>query len=649
MRECEMGKLYKNNKIIFLFYTLVLTCFISTALGLKLGEVKIDTKVYTNTISQWLAKYKASFNGDATNNFLIVLILGVVIFLVSRRIYSMRVRKCSLISAICFSGLLLIGRAFYKNNTWQVITKSRFTLSKAVIIYIGYVILIYYTLNAIMEYLLPKIASSNWIRQYTPKRIKVTMKSCFVAIVLAWIPYIFMTYPCNFTPDAREEVAQFIGDEENSKLFSTVRYPEGSNTLINNHHPVAYTILVGATAKMGMMLGNINSAMFIFTLVQMFILIIIYSYMIQYIKYLGVPIIFQLIALGFIMFVPMIPMYALTVTKDSIYGGFMILTTIGVMKIILEEEKVFSSTKEKWKIAGSFLGLMLFRNNGLYISIIIVIIFCIRYRKSIPKLKSIVFMIGVPVVLYWGGIMKIVFPLAGIADGSPREIFSIPFQQVARYAKEWGEGGFEDGEIDTLNKILCFDKDINILAERYDPVLADGVKNHFNKDYTKAELKEFMFVWARLIVRHPGTCISATLNNNLYYYSIDYAKHIMYNGIPKSKRYYGLTNPSFTSRIRNGVINIFKMLAKSSMLGWCFSVGTWTYVYAMCIIFMIYKKCYRYVLMTLLVILNFLIGLAGPVAYMRYAVEWIVVLPLFGAMVWLCLNEKYLYRTKERE
>ncbi len=637
-----MRNLYRNHKIAYLFYMAFLTFFVSFSFGIKLGDVKTNTKLYTNPVKQWIVKYKSSFANDATNDLLILFLIGIVLFFLVRRAYSKRAKRCSLFVALCSSGLLLLGRAYFKRNDLSLLFESRFAFSKAVFIFIGNAIIIYFMVVAFIEYVLPRIGKSEWIKNYVPRRFKITVRNCFLAMVIAWIPYVIITYPCNFTPDAREEVAQFTNDSKHSKTMKSVIYKEGSKTILNNHHPIVYTILVGGTAKIGMLAGNINVAMFLFALAQMCLLAWIYSYLVTFLRKLGVPPVFQMLTLGFFMFYPIIPMYALTITKDSIYGGFMILVTIGIVKIVIEEESIFASRREKWMLFGSFLGLMLFRNNGLYIAIVVLIVFGIRYRKEFRKLKSILFMIGIPIVLYGVVLLGIILPLAGIPKGSPREMMSIPFQQVARYAVEWGEEGFEEGEIEILDKVLSFDGDLEVLKERYDPLLSDPVKNHYNKYCTKQELKEFFIVWGKLFFRHPATCISATLNNNVYYYSIDYGKHITYNGVPEKPNYYGLENPKATTPVRKAVVELLKALGKSSMLGWAFKVGTWTYVFGFCVVYVLYKKCYRYLYVVLPVVLNFLIGIAGPVAYMRYAVEWIVVFPIFGAVVWRCVKEKFV-------
>lgn len=633
-----MRELYKTKKIGYTLYVLFLSFMVSFSMGLQIGNVHLGKKANTNLINLWFRRYSASFKNIGTNDALTLILITIVIFYLARREYSKRCKHFAVFFATISSALLLLARSFYMNNSLGNLFGSTFLLSKTIIIFIGYSILLYFLTCAFIEYFLPRLLESDTIKNYHPKKFKVTLGSCFAAILIAWFPIVVITYPCNFCNDTRDEIAQFVGNAKVSKTDTSIVYPEGATTLLNNHHPIAFTMLIGTFYKLGKAIGNVNLGMFCLTMIQMLILAWIYSYSIQYLKSLGVPTIFQLVTLAFFMFFPVIQMFALTITKDSLYGGFMILVTIQFFKMVRSEDEFFSSKKELWLLFVSCLGLMLLRNNGLYILFAAFAILFIRNIKNVQRLKALFLSIGVPIFLYWIVLLKIILPLFHIPNGSPREMLSIPFQQVARYAKVHGEAGFKEGEIEILDKILCFDGDVAVLADRYQADISDPVKNKFNRYYTKQELSDFMGVWLKLVLRDPVTCITATLNNVYYYFSIDYKKLVVYKGVPDGF-YFGLKHPSITKPLVRGYQEFCLMLNNSSMLGWAFSVGPWNYMFVICLLYMAYKKAYRYILMTLPVVLNFLIGLAGPVAYMRYAIEWIVVLPLFAGMVWLCLKE----------
>lgn len=72
-----------------------------------------------------------------------------------------------------------------------------------------------------------------------------------------------------------------------------------------------------------------------------------------------------------------------------------------------------------------------------------------------------------------------------IEPGSIREALSLPFQQTARYALEYGNEITEE-EAAVISNILDYEH----LAENYNPRISDPVKRTFNKNATREELKQ---------------------------------------------------------------------------------------------------------------------------------------------------------------
>ena len=66
---------------------------------------------------------------------------------------------------------------------------------------------------------------------------------------------------------------------------------------------------------------------------------------------------------------------------------------------------------------------------------------------------------------------SILLPVWGITPGSKGEMLSIPFQQTARYVKEYPEDIMEQERL-AIDNLLQYDK----LAEAYNPSLSDPVK-----------------------------------------------------------------------------------------------------------------------------------------------------------------------------
>ena len=111
-----------------------------------------------------------------------------------------------------------------------------------------------------------------------------------------------------------------------------------------------------------------------------------------------------------------------------------------------------------------------------------------------------------------------------IPNTSIREMLSIPFQQTARYVK-YHSADVTEKEKKNIDKILNYDT----LAERYNPILSDKVKNEYNKYATNDDLKNYFESWLNMLFKHPMTYINATVSNVYGYFYPDTYRWYVYN------------------------------------------------------------------------------------------------------------------------
>lgn len=79
--------------------------------------------------------------------------------------------------------------------------------------------------------------------------------------------------------------------------------------------------------------------------------------------------------------------------------------------------------------------------------------------------------VGVNLILAFS-INHIIFPYLKITPGSTKEMLSVPFQQTARYIKEYSDEVTEK-EKEVIDRVLNYDT----LSERYDTDRSDKVKD----------------------------------------------------------------------------------------------------------------------------------------------------------------------------
>lgn len=91
-------------------------------------------------------------------------------------------------------------------------------------------------------------------------------------------------------------------------------------------------------------------------------------------------------------------------------------------------------------------------------------------------------------------------PMMNIKPGSEREMFSVPFQQTARYVKEHSEE-ITTEEAEAIRGILDFDH----LAELYNPEISDAVKWTYKDKADNSAKLAYIKTWIKQFIKHPLT------------------------------------------------------------------------------------------------------------------------------------------------
>ena len=104
-------------------------------------------------------------------------------------------------------------------------------------------------------------------------------------------------------------------------------------------------------------------------------------------------------------------------------------------------------------------------------------------------------------------------PMMNIKPGSEREMFSVPFQQTARYVKEHSEE-ITTEEAEAIRGILDFDH----LAELYNPEISDAVKWTYKDKADNSAKLAYIKTWIKQFIKHPLTYFEATFNNTYRYF-----------------------------------------------------------------------------------------------------------------------------------
>lgn len=302
-------------------------------------------------------------------------------------------------------------------------------------------------------------------------------------------------YPGNLTEDSFTQISEMVSGQYSN--FNTYW-----------HTMIFQTAL---TAGYGLF-HDINASVAFFTVLQMIVLTVSFSYCLMTLYHYGVP---KAVLWVFYLIYAIIPYnlaLSITVWKDVLFAAATLLVLCSWLRIIkgighsvLHNYFVF--------IIGSLL-FLLSRTNGWMIYLVtfcVVLAFCHKDRKFLALMGSMA-------VLGWF-LLNPALTLLGVSGGDPVESFSIPIQQVSRVIADGCELSEEDQHL--LSNVV----DLNEVPSLYTNWISDPMKVEIrskNPDYFMDHLGEFGRLWVRLGVKHPWSYVKAWVDQTKGYWNGGY-------------------------------------------------------------------------------------------------------------------------------
>ena len=529
-------------------------------------------------------------------------------------------KKSLKVLSLILAFFMIFGNSFMCVGSTALIFKNIGYFLLSLIMYIGY----YYLFLVLISYLFRFLDKNNFSEENKEKKDNKFVAAfkkhpflfslCF--IVICWLPYIISYYPIILSPDPSFQIRQFFGIRTKYADYAILL---DENVVMTNHHPVTHTMLLGGCLKLGTMIGNDNLGLFFYSIIQISVLASVLAFSIYYMQKMGLKTKYLIGVLLIYALVPMFPLYAMSGVKDVLFGAFIFLYFIFLHNLVKTKCEGY-----KWwnylLIIILLILICLFRNNGIHVLILSLPFTLIIARKKWKQLLTVM----VCVFGFYGVFDKVILPYYKITPGSIREMLSVPFQQTARLAKYHGDELTEEG-IAAIDKILGYDD----LAERYDPELADPVKNEFNKYATDEDLKEYFKVWFNGLIKHPGTYIEATMNNVYGFFYPEKTKWYVYynfdNRITENGFDYHYNSLETSRNILSEYAVAFPYIPGIGLIS---NIGFNVWIIFTLFAYAIYKKLYKNILLLAPALILILVCVVGPAnTYFRYALPFIFAMP----------------------
>ena len=613
-------------------------CSVGISLSIVARATEDNSEMdFSNDLIVAVRTFYLSMRTSRLTLVLLAICLAVIIYQGSKILLEKWQRVVLMAFSVFFSLMQIIAISLKEDDTLDYVYGSGVNIIRS----------LFHGLSlAIVTYMILKIVVV-LIRKYCIQKAlvlsKITWKNSLIIgglFVVAWLPYYILFFPGTANVDTVVQLMQSFEIPSYINKITTIHPPEAYYT---NHHPFATTKLFELFFKLGLyVFGDINIGVAIYVFLHMLFLATVFTVALQYLRHVGITrkrlLFIQLV----IMFLPIFPMYAICMVKDTLFSAFLLLLIIMMYEVARTNGECF----KKWwfdllLVVDSAL-IMLTKNYGMYIIIIVAVVYAIVYRKYIVRLL----VTFVPVILVYQFLwISVLLPLWNVAPVGKQEALSVPFQQTARYVSLYGEEVTPE-EKEAINAVLPYDR----LKKLYEPMLSDWVKEKYNQDATSEDMSRYFKVWWEMFLKRPGTYIESILNNTYEYWDIDKISDLEYYEFEPylqkhdpDKEYEELyvTNNYNTGGERFAVYQLILMLEKTPVVNIFASLGLLPWLILFMIIFSIFQKRGKYVLVYLVPVIIYAICMVSPDnGNSRYIMPVIFALPYLIALLFRPVSDE---------
>ncbi len=432
---------------------------------------------------------------DYFNILYLVIFFIVGTYIYKSNLFDKEYRKISLSLASIFSILFLLGRICYNfryNSTYNIWIEL-FQI-KSILYLSGYFSLFYpFFIN-----ILPKVNKINIFEKFKlPKKVNIFLLATII-IFICWLPYFIIYYPGLFTGDSISELTQIINNFTN----------------LSDHHTVIHILLSAIPFKIGMHLfNNINIAASLIIICQMMIMATIFGSVISFLYKRGVSKKILLLILLYFAIVPIHAFYSITMWKDIIFSGCVLLLTMELIKLL--EKKQITYRNSYSFIIVSVLTIF-FRNNAIYMYLLLTIISIFIFKKQ----RKVILSMFLIIFLIYGIVKGPIFNYFGIKKSKSTEYIAIPLQQVGRMA--YKNVTFTKNEKKLINEVIP----LETLKKVYNAEIVDSIKfdKSFKIEAFEKQKTKYLNMWISLCLKHFDIATEAYLISTLGYWypNIDY-------------------------------------------------------------------------------------------------------------------------------
>lgn len=390
------------------------------------------------------------------------------------------------------------------------------------------------------------------LERFIPKMTVKSVTLFALVIVIFWSPYVVAWFPGTMYVDTavqmeqlydeahpldlpsggnyhlnEDEATQDYGSNESAIKRSQMHYV--TDGWVIDHHPFALTLLWGGLALASdALFGNWFPAFAGIMIFQVIVLALELSYAVAFLRKKGAPPSLCLGALLFFCLVPVVPLSAVLVMKDTAFTICFIPYFLMLLQWMLGRGQLFKRKGAMVAFVLLGLGMCLTKKTGLYVvgatALFGLVLSLIRLRKGAksgfdeaPKASALAFLLqgGASAVLMLVLLPFVVFPAMNIVPGSTAEALSFPLQQTARVYADHGRDAIAPQDRQAIQEVLYTS------GVEYDffPRVADRVKRRYNVEATGEDVLRYLGACAHMGLQFPASYLEAFIGLDAPYLS----------------------------------------------------------------------------------------------------------------------------------
>ena len=321
----------------------------------------------------------------------------------------------------------------------------------------------------------------------------------FALIMLFWTPTAILMYPGASTGgDTVNQLYQYFA------TAPTLRGLTGEfiDSEFINDSPLLDTLVFGWFVSLGKNLGSDQLGFFLYCLTQMLLTAMLFSVAVCYAEKLGVPPVARLVVLLFVALLPMMPMAAFAMQKDSLFSMFLLLYCLLFVEIVRSDG---NALHRPFMLVAFLIASMLCsltKLTGSYTTLAVGLILVAALKGE--RLRAFALTIA-PYAICAVLLPRIVFPALDVY--TPQSGGGVPgshilYQQVISVLRdESPETLLSEEELTSLERTI----DVQKAIADYKPNITDGVSKCVKEGPFSRDSLSFLMIWFKLGITHPAT------------------------------------------------------------------------------------------------------------------------------------------------